>query len=229
MKKIVIAIDGHSSCGKSTFAKSIAKKLGYVFVDTGAMYRAVTLYALKNNMFVNNELNTSLLESSLVNIDVDFSFDTPKQQSLVFLNGVNVESEIRGIEVSNFVSVVSQNALVREYLVGLQQKMGAKKGLVMDGRDIGTTVFPDAELKIYMTASVKVRAERRYLELTLKGDKVSLEEIKENIESRDFQDQNRAISPLRKASDAIMLDNSDMTVEQQMEWVMTKIDVILNS
>ena len=229
MKKIVIAIDGHSSCGKSTFAKSIAKKLGYVFVDTGAMYRAVTLYALKNNMFVNNELNTSFLESSLVNIDVDFSFDTAKQQSLVFLNGVNVESEIRGIEVSNFVSVVSQNALVREYLVGLQQKMGAKKGLVMDGRDIGTTVFPDAELKIYMTASVKVRAERRYLELTLKGDKVSLEEIKENIESRDFQDQNRAISPLRKASDAIMLDNSDMTVEQQMEWVMTKIDVILNS
>ena len=229
MKKIVIAIDGHSSCGKSTFAKSIAKKLGYVFVDTGAMYRAVTLYALKNNMFVNNELNTSLLESSLVNVDVDFSFDTAKQQSLVFLNGVNVESEIRGIEVSNFVSVVSQNALVREYLVGLQQKMGAKKGLVMDGRDIGTTVFPDAELKIYMTASVKVRAERRYLELTLKGDKVSLEEIKENIESRDFQDQNRAISPLRKASDAIMLDNSDMTVEQQMEWVMTKIDVILNS
>ena len=215
MKKIVIAIDGHSSCGKSTFAKSIAKKLGYVFVDTGAMYRAVTLYALKNNMFVNNELNTSLLESSLVNVDVDFSFDTAKQQSLVFLNGVNVESEIRGIEVSNFVSVVSQNALVREYLVGLQQKMGAKKGLVMDGRDIGTTVFPDAELKIYMTASVKVRAERRYLELTLKGDKVSLEEIKENIESRDFQDQNRAISPLRKASDAIMLDNSDMTVEQQ--------------
>ena len=229
MKKIVIAIDGHSSCGKSTFAKSIAKKLGYVFVDTGAMYRAVTLYALKNNMFVNNELNTLLLESSLVNIDVDFSFDTAKQQSLVFLNGVNVESEIRGIEVSNLVSVVSQNALVREYLVGLQQKMGAKKGLVMDGRDIGTTVFPDAELKIYMTASVKVRAERRYLELTLKGDIVSLEEIKENIESRDFQDQNRAISPLRKASDAIMLDNSDMTVEQQMEWVMTKIDVILNS
>ncbi len=229
MKQIVIAIDGHSSCGKSTFAKSIAKQLGYIFIDTGAMYRAITLYAIKNNMFVNGELNTPLLEQSLSQVSVKFNFDTAEQKSIVMLNGNNVESEIRGIEVSSYVSVVSQNANVREYLVDLQQKMGKEKGIVMDGRDIGTTVFPDAELKIFMTASVEVRAERRYLELTQKGDSVSLEEIKANIEDRDFQDENRKISPLRKAEDAIELDNSNMTVAQQMEWINTKIGAILNS
>lgn len=228
MKKIVIAVDGYSSCGKSTFAKSIAAKLGYIFIDTGAMYRAVTLFAIENNMATNGTIDNDALEGSLKGIEISFNFDNEHQKSFVYLNGTNVESKIRGVEVSSYVSIVSQNLAVRTLLVELQQGMGRSKGIIMDGRDIGTTVFPDAELKIFMTASVDVRAQRRFNELTLKGDKVSFDEIKQNIESRDYLDQTREISPLRMADDAILLDNSDMTVTQQMDWGMQKIDAIIN-
>ncbi len=224
MKKIVIAIDGYSSCGKSTFAKAIAKELGYIFIDTGAMYRATTLYAIQNAMFEANVLNNQKLEDSLDKINIKFAFDNEAQKSFVYLNNINVEDKIRGIEVSNLVSTVSQNSKVRALLVNLQQTMGKDKGVVMDGRDIGTTVFPNAELKIFMTASVDVRAKRRYDELIAKGDKVSLDEIKQNIAQRDFQDETREVSPLRKAEDALVLDNSNISVEEQMQWVMQIIN-----
>ena len=227
MKKIVVAIDGYSSCGKSTFAKAIAKHFGYIFIDTGAMYRAVTLYAIQNGMINNKVLDAVKLEKSLENIDIRFVFDNDKQLSFVYLNGENIEDKIRGIEVSGSVSLVSQNSAVREQLVALQQSMGKDKGVVMDGRDIGTTVFPDAELKIFMTASADVRAKRRYDELVEKGDSVSLMEIATNITERDNQDENRAISPLRKASDAVVVDNSFMSVEQQMEWAVGRIEKLI--
>lgn len=229
MKKIVVAIDGYSSCGKSTFAKAIAKYFGYIFIDTGAMYRAVTLFAFQNGFIVNNVLDTEKLERNLKNIDVRFVFDNEKQISYVYLNGVNVESQIRGIEVSGSVSLVSQNPAVREQLVALQQSMGEDKGVIMDGRDIGTTVFPNAELKIFMTASVDVRAKRRHDELTEKGELISLDQITENICDRDFQDENREISPLRKASDAVILDNSFMSVPQQMDWVIGCIEKLITT
>lgn len=218
MNNIIIAIDGHSSCGKSTFAKMIAQKLGYVFIDTGAMYRAVTFYAIKNGYISESTFNESAVVKSLKNIEIKFKFNSSKGKSDVYLNGDCVEDKIRGIEVSNFVSKISSIKEVRSLLVKLQQEMGAKKGIVMDGRDIGTTVFPNAEIKLFMTASVDVRAERRFKELTEKGDSVSLEEIKQNVASRDFQDENRTESPLCKAKDAILLDNSNMTITQQMEW-----------
>ena len=226
-KKIIIAIDGHSSCGKSTFAKAIAARLGYIFIDTGAMYRAVTLYALENGAIEMGVLDEQRIVAMLPDIDIDFRFNPQRGASDIYVNGDLVEGKIRTIEVSNYVSQVSSVGAVREKLVALQQQMGLKRGVVMDGRDIGTVVFPDAELKIYMTADPMVRAERRYKELTAKGDKVTLEEIYENVVSRDKADMSRAISPLRKADDAIILDNSHMSVEEQMEWFLEKYNAIV--
>ena len=226
-KKIIIAIDGHSSCGKSTFAKAIAARLGYIFIDTGAMYRAVTLYALENGAIEMGVLDEQRIVAMLPDIDIDFRFNPQRGASDIYVNGDLVEGKIRTIEVSNYVSQVSSVGAVREKLVALQQQMGLKRGVVMDGRDIGTVVFPDAELKIYMTADAMVRAERRFKELTAKGDKVTLEEVYENVVSRDKADMSRAISPLRKADDAIVLDNSYMSVEEQMEWFLEKYNAIV--
>ena len=217
-KKIIIALDGFSSCGKSTFAKSIAQRLGYIFIDTGAMYRAVTLYALEHGAIRSGIVNEDEVVRLLSDISITFRFNPQRGASDIYVNGDLVEGKIRTIEVSNCVSPVSAIAEVRQKLVAMQQEMGRKRGVVMDGRDIGTVVFPDAELKIFMTADAKVRAERRYAELTAKGDKVSFDEILENVVSRDKADMTRAISPLQKADDAIVLDNSYMTVGEQMEW-----------
>lgn len=217
-RKIVIAIDGFSSCGKSTFAKAIAARLGYIFIDTGAMYRSVTLYALEHGAIRSGIVNEDEIIRLLDNISISFRFNPMRGASDIYVNGDIVEGKIRTIEVSNFVSAVSSIRQVREKLVAIQKQMGASRGVVMDGRDIGTVVFPDAELKIYMTADAKVRAQRRYDELKAKGDDVSFDEILENVISRDHQDMNRTISPLRQAEDAIVLDNSYMTIEQQMEW-----------
>ena len=217
-KRIIIAIDGHSSCGKSTFAKAIAARLGYIFIDTGAMYRAVTLYALEHGAIESCIANESKIEAMFEDININFRFNPERGASDIYVNGDMVEGKIRTIEVSNCVSAVSSIGAVRSKLVAMQQAMGRDGGVVMDGRDIGTVVFPNAELKIYMTADAMVRAERRYKELTAKGDKVSLEEIYENVVSRDHADMTRAISPLRKADDAIVLDNSHMSVEEQMAW-----------
>lgn len=217
-RKIIIAIDGHSSCGKSTFAKAIAARLGYIFIDTGAMYRAVTLYALEHGAIPSGIADEERIEAMLNDIDINFRFNHQRGASDIYVNGDLVESKIRTIEVSNCVSAVSSIGAVRQKLVAMQQEMGRKRGVVMDGRDIGTVVFPEAELKIYMTADPMVRAERRYKELIAKGDNVTLEEIYENVVSRDKADMTRSISPLRKADDAIVLDNSHMSVDEQMEW-----------
>jgi CMP/dCMP kinase len=217
-KPIIIAIDGHSSCGKSSFAKLIAKKLGYLYVDSGAMYRAVTLYALRNELISEKGVNISGVVEALKDIEVDFRFNTAKNQYETYLNGENVESEIRTMAVSKKVSEISTIKEVRQRLVALQQKFGEKKGIVMDGRDIGTVVYPSAELKLFMTASIDVRAERRHKELLEKGTQSNIEEVKKNLSQRDYIDQNRDESPLRKAEDAILLDNSNLTFESQMEW-----------
>ncbi len=217
-KKIVIAVDGFSSCGKSTFAKSIAARLGYIFIDTGAMYRAVTLYAQERGAIRSGIVDDEAVAALLDEIDITFRFNPERGASDIYVNGDLVEGRIRTIEVSNCVSAVSSIREVREKLVAMQQQMGRRRGVVMDGRDIGTVVFPDAELKIYMTADAAVRARRRYDELTAKGDKVSYEEILENVISRDRADMSRAISPLRQADDAVVLDNSHMSVAEQMEW-----------
>ena len=226
-KKIVIAIDGFSSCGKSTFAKAIAAKLGYIFIDTGAMYRAVTLYALEQGAIVEGVVDQDRVEQLLGDVEISFRFNAERGASDIYVNGVYAEDRIRGIEVSNCVSKVSSIAAVREKLVAMQQQMGSERGVVMDGRDIGTVVFPDAELKIFMTADPKVRAERRYKELTAKGDEVTMEEILENVISRDQADMTRAISPLRRAEDALELDNSYMSVEEQMAWFMERYNKIV--
>ena len=226
-KKIVIAIDGFSSCGKSTFAKAIAAKLGYIFIDTGAMYRAVTLYALEQGAIVEGVVDQEHVEQLLGDVEISFRFNAERGASDIYVNGVYAEDRIRGIEVSNCVSKVSSIGAVREKLVAMQQQMGSERGVVMDGRDIGTVVFPDAELKIFMTADPKVRAERRYKELTAKGDEVTMEEILENVISRDQADMTRAISPLRRAEDALELDNSYMSVEEQMAWFMERYNKIV--
>lgn len=217
-RKIVIAVDGFSSCGKSTFAKMVAARLGYIFIDTGAMYRAVTLWAIENGCVTNGILDEEKLVASLDRIHIDFRFNPDRGASDIYVDGEWVEGKIRTITVSNLVSAVSAIGEVRARMVAMQQEMGREKGVVMDGRDIGTVVFPDAELKIFMTADPAVRAERRYAELTAKGEQVSREEIVENILLRDHLDQTRAISPLRKADDAIVLDNGQMTLQQEMEW-----------
>ena len=226
-KRIIIAIDGHSSCGKSTFAKAIAARLGYIFIDTGAMYRAVTLYALENGAILSGIVDEERVVKMLGDINIDFRFNPERGASDIYVNGDLVEGKIRTIEVSNCVSAVSSIAQVRTKLVAMQQEMGLRRGIVMDGRDIGTVVFPDAELKIYMTADPMVRAERRYKELVAKGDNVTLEEIYENVVSRDKADMSRAISPLRKADDAIVLDNSHMSVEEQMTWFVERYEEAL--
>lgn len=221
-RKIVVAIDGYSSCGKSTFAKTIARRLGYIFIDTGAMYRAVTLYALEHGAIRSGIVNEEAVAGLLDDIRIDFRFNPERGASDIYVNGERVEGRIRTIEVSNCVSRVSSIRAVREKLVRMQQQMGRNRGIVMDGRDIGTVVFPDAELKIFMTADPEVRARRRYDELKAKGDRVSLEEVLENVRSRDEADSGRALSPLRRADDALVLDNSRMNVEQQMAWFMER-------
>ncbi len=223
-KKIVIAVDGFSSCGKSTFAKAIAARLGYIFIDTGAMYRAVTLYALDHGAIRSGMVDEEAVAALLKDIEITFRFNPERGASDIYVNGDLAEGRIRTIEVSNCVSRVSSIREVREKLVAMQQRMGRDRGVVMDGRDIGTVVFPDAEMKIFMTADPKVRAERRYAELRAKGDEVSMEEVLENVVSRDRADMNRAISPLRQAPDAVVLDNSRMTVDEQMAWFMERYE-----
>lgn len=229
MKKITIAIDGFSSCGKSTMAKDLAKEIGYIYIDSGAMYRAVTLYCLENSLFNSDgSVNSEELEKHINDISVSFCLNEETLKPETFLNGVNVESKIRTMEVSSRVSLVAALGFVREALVILQQEMGKSKGIVMDGRDIGTVVFPDAELKIFVTASAEIRAKRRYDELMAKGQEVSFDEILKNVEERDRIDQTRAVSPLRKADDAIVLDNSNMTVEEQKAWLINEYQKAAN-
>lgn len=217
MCKITIAIDGYSSTGKSTIAKQLAKALGYTYVDTGAMYRAVTLFALRNNFIGSRDENIEALINRLPEINLEFVFNKELGFSEMYLNGENVEKEIRTLKVSGYVSKIAAIEKVRTKLVDLQKKMGKGKGIVMDGRDIGTVVFPDADLKIFMTAAPEVRANRRYKELLDRGEKVSYEEVLQNVRSRDFIDSNRKISPLMKADDAIELDNGDMGLTEQLE------------
>ena len=227
MKKITIAIDGFSSTGKSTLAKQLAKYLGYVFVDTGAMYRAIALFALKNKFISNDSFNKELLINSLDSIKLSFQFNPKLGFSEMYLNDKNVETEIRTLEVSGFVSKIAEISEVRTKLVEQQQQIGKNKAIVMDGRDIGTVVFPDAELKIFMNASLEVKAQRRFDELTLKGDKVTFDEILENVKERDYIDTHREDSPLVKAIDAIEIDNSKLTREQQFEKVLELVNNIL--
>ena len=219
MKKITIAIDGYSSCGKSTMAKDLAREVGYIYIDSGAMYRAVTLYCLENGFFTNEGIDTVRLEAAMPEIRISFELNPETQRPMTFLNGQNVEDRIRTMEVSNRVSPVAALPFVRKALVELQQEMGRAKGIVMDGRDIGTAVFPDAELKIFVTASAEIRAQRRYDELKAKGQEASFEEILTNVKERDYIDQNREVSPLRQAEDALLLDNSNLTIEEQKQWL----------
>ena len=223
MKKITIAIDGHSSCGKSTMAKDLAKAIGYVYVDTGAMYRAVTLYALRNNLYTEDgEIMTEELQAKMPEVEISFKFNAETGKPDTYLNGELVEKDIRGMEVSNRVSAVAALPFVREALVAQQQRMGKEKGIVMDGRDIGTVVFPDAELKVFVTASAEVRAQRRYDELKGKGMEADYDEILKNVQERDYLVSHREVSPLRKADDALELDNSNMTIPEQNEWLMER-------
>lgn len=230
MKKITIAIDGHSSCGKSTMAKDLARKIGYVYVDTGAMYRAVTLYALRNNLFdTDGDIKEDELKSRMGDISISFRLNTATGRPDTYLNGENVEQEIRTMQVSNRVSPIAALPFVRQALVAQQQAMGKEKGVVMDGRDIGTVVFPDAELKVFVTASAEVRAQRRYDELKAKGMEADYNDILKNVQERDYIDSHRPTSPLRKADDAIELDNSNMTVDEQNDWLMEKYRQAANS
>lgn len=223
MKKITIAIDGHSSCGKSTMAKELARRVGYIYVDTGAMYRSVTLYALRNGLIrEDRSIDTEELERRIPDIHISFQLNAETGRPDTYLNGECVENEIRTIEVSNHVSPIAALPFVRTAMVALQQQMGKDKGVVMDGRDIGTTVFPDAELKIFVTASAQVRAQRRYDELQQKGMPADFDEILKNVEERDYIDSHREVSPLRKADDALELDNSYMTIPEQNEWLMAR-------
>lgn len=222
-KKIIIAIDGYSSCGKSTVAKEIAKKLGYIFIDSGAMYRAVTLFCLRNKLVKNGEVNMPALLKKLNSIRITFVFSPTTLHNDVYLNGENVEQEIRQLEVAQNVSQVAAIAEVRQFLVAQQQEMGRSKGIVMDGRDIGTVVFPEAELKIFMTADPRIRAQRRFDEMSAKNEPVNFDEILANINERDRYDETRVESPLRKADDAIILDNSFMTREEQFDWILNEV------
>lgn len=220
MKKIVIALDGHSSCGKSTTAKQVAAELGYAYIDTGAMYRAVTLYFLDHHVSLTNPKE---VKDALNNIEITFHYNPKTQRNETYLNGLNVEDEIRKMYISNQVSEVSVVPEVRRAMVAQQQKMGKRRGVVMDGRDIGTAVFPDAEVKIFMTADVDTRARRRQQELLAKKQLVNLDDIKENLQKRDHIDSTRAESPLRRADDADLLDTSHMTIDEQVEFVMHKV------
>ena len=221
MKKNTIAIDGHSSCGKSTMAKDLAREVGYVYVDTGAMYRSVTLYALRHGLFnADGSIKTQELEAAMPDITIEQKL--VDGQTTTFLNGENVEHEIRTLEVSNHVSPISALAFVRKALVAQQQRMGESGGIVMDGRDIGTVVFPHAELKIFVTASAEVRAQRRYDELQQKGMPADYADILKNVQERDYIDSHREMSPLRQADDALLLDNSHMTIAEQKQWLLDR-------
>lgn len=227
MKKITIAIDGHSSCGKSTMAKDLARELSYVYVDTGAMYRAVTLFCIQEGLFDNETIDTDALRSKMSEINISFQFNAEKGRPDTYLNNVCVEDRIRTMEVSGKVSIIAALDFVRHAMVAQQQEMGKGGGVVMDGRDIGTTVFPNAELKIFVTASAEVRAQRRYDELTAKGEKCDFQEILTNVQERDRIDSTREVSPLKKADDAITLDNSQMTIPEQKEWLMEQVKKVL--
>lgn len=228
MKRITIAIDGHSSCGKSTMAKLLAKDLGYIYVDTGAMYRAVTLFSMQHGYISDNRsIDEDRLHKALQSIDIAFVFRDEYKRPVVHLNGKCVEEEIRSIEVSRNVSLIAALPFVRTAMVEKQREMGKAKGVVMDGRDIGTTVFPDAELKIFVTASAEVRAQRRYDELVERSMPADYDEILANVKERDYIDSHREVSPLRMADDAVLLDNSDMTRDEQQQWLMHKVDEIL--
>ncbi|WP_314957075.1 (d)CMP kinase [Hoylesella loescheii] len=223
MKKITIAIDGFSSCGKSTMAKMLAKEVGYIYVDTGAMYRAVTLFAMRNGMIApNGDVNRDALKAKMDALHVEFKLNPQTGKAETYLNGENVEHEIRGMEVSAHVSAIAAIDFVRTALVAQQQRMGHDKGIVMDGRDIGTVVFPDAELKVFVTASAEIRAQRRFDELVGKGMKANYDEILHNVQERDYIDSHREVSPLRKAEDAIELDNGQLTIAEQLQWLMDK-------
>ncbi len=226
MKKITIAIDGYSSCGKSTMAKDLAREVGYIYVDTGAMYRAVTLYCMRNGLFnAAGEVMADRLKAAMPQISVTFKFNAEAGRPDTYLNGELVENVIRSIEVSNNVSKVAAIPFVREAMVEQQRQMGREKGIVMDGRDIGTTVFPDAELKIFVTASAEVRAQRRFDELEAKGMPADYDDILKNVQERDYLDSHREVSPLRQADDAILLDNSNMTIPEQKQWLMERFRV----
>ncbi|MBA7559135.1 Cytidylate kinase [subsurface metagenome] len=215
---LTIAVDGYSSCGKSTFAKEIARRLNYKYIDSGAMYRAVTLLCIKNNIISRDKFDIKALELLITETDIDFRFTETRNRHETFLNGENVEDEIRTSGVSDYVSQVSEIGQVRGKMVNIQRKHGKEGGIVMDGRDIGTVVFPEADLKVFMTATAEIRTKRRYKELKEKGVNANFEAVKKNIEKRDYIDSNRKISPLKKATDAIVLDNSNMTVQEQMGW-----------
>ncbi|NOR34742.1 MAG: (d)CMP kinase [Bacteroidales bacterium] len=226
--KIIIAIDGHSSCGKSTYAKRIATEIGYAYIDSGAMYRSVTLAAMERGLFEKTEApSIELIEELLISVELDLRFNPEKQRTEIFLNGRMVEDLIRRMEVADHVSYIAAISPVRRKLVEYQRKLGENKGVVMDGRDIGTVVFPKAELKIFLTALPEVRAKRRYKELIEKGMSVELEEVGLNLEKRDHIDSSREDSPLAQADDAIVLDNSDMTVDEQMVWFRKRFDRIM--
>ena len=225
MKKITIAIDGHSSCGKSTMAKDLAQRVGYIYVDTGAMYRSVTLYALRHNMFsADGSINTEMLKEQLPQIVITFQLNAETGRPDTYLNGVCVEQLIRSLEVSSHVSPIAALPFVREAMVAQQQQMGQGGGVVMDGRDIGTVVFPDAELKVFVTASAEVRAQRRYDELQQKGMPADYADILKNVQERDYIDSHREVSPLRQADDALLLDNSHMTIDEQNKWLMEQFE-----
>jgi CMP/dCMP kinase len=226
-RKIIIAIDGHSSSGKSTLSKDLAVKLKYNYIDSGSMYRTVTLYALRNNLIKDGVVDTQKLIDQLDKISITFKYNPKQQKSDTYLNGENVEKEIRGLEVSNMVSPVATIKEVRLTMVKIQKKLGKDKGIVMDGRDIGTVVYPEAELKLFVTTSPQIRAQRRFDELKAKGESVTFDEVLKNVEERDYIDQNRVESPLKKAPDSIVLDNGNMTREEQLNWVLTKVNEVL--
>jgi len=215
-KKIIIAIDGHSSCGKSTLAKEIAQRLSYIYLDTGAMYRAASYYFMQQGLSVNGQLDTTKINQHLKKIAISFRIQ-PDGTLHTFLNNIDIENEIRSMEVSNLVSEVSKHAIVRKQMVTLQQEMGKDKGIILDGRDIGTVVFPNAEIKLFLTADAEIRAKRRFEELKSKGIQVRFDDVLKNITERDFQDENRKESPLKKAQDAIVIDNSNLSKEEQLE------------
>lgn len=224
MKKITIAIDGHSSCGKSTMAKDLAREIGYIYIDSGAMYRCCTLYCILNHLFdAEGNILTEQLRKQMDNIHIEFRLNAETGRPDTYLNGDNVEQRIRTMEVSSKVSPVAALPFVREAMVVLQQKMGEEGGIVMDGRDIGTVVFPMAELKIFVTASPEIRAQRRYDELVAKGETCNFEEILHNLQDRDRIDSTRAVSPLRQAEDALVLDNSHMTIAEQKQWLLDQV------
>lgn len=229
MKKITIAVDGFSSCGKSTMAKDLAREVGYIYIDSGAMYRAVTLYSIENGIFNGDVIDTERLKNEIGNIHITFRLNPQTGRPDTYLNGVNVENKIRTMEVSSKVSPISTLDFVREKMVEQQQAMGQEKGIIMDGRDIGTTVFPDAELKIFVTATPEIRAKRRYDELKAKGQEAGFDEILENVKQRDFIDQSREVSPLRQADDALMLDNSELTVEEQKKWLLEQFNKVVSN